>query len=90
MSCVKLTCQDSSFTLTLFIPFAELDKVQTISEARLFFDHYFPSAVKLVGPRLVDDFMRNPRGNLVTISVTPCTYSSHAVLLGDACHSMVP
>jgi kynurenine 3-monooxygenase len=34
--------------------------------------------------------LKNPRGNLVTIAVSPSTYSSHAVLLGDACHSMVP
>lgn len=82
--------QDGSFTLTLFIPFKELDKVRTRDEATAFFNKHFPSAVAVVGDRLVDDFMANPRGNLVTISVDPSTYSSHAVLLGDACHSMVP
>jgi kynurenine 3-monooxygenase len=55
---------------------------------------------------LVDDFENNPRGNLVTTHVSvlhilhslqqligqvlPTVWSSHAVLLGDASHSMVP
>lgn len=76
--------------MTLFVPYAELDAVKTREEANVFFRRHFPSAIDIVGERMVDDFMRNPRGNLVTISMSPCTYSSQAILVGDACHSMVP
>lgn len=64
--------------------------MQTREEANAFLHRHFPSAIAIVGDRMVDDFMKNPRGNLVTISLSPCTYSSQAILLGDACHSMVP
>ncbi|BEJ16773.1 hypothetical protein CspHIS471_0601740 [Cutaneotrichosporon sp. HIS471] len=87
---IALPNKDGSFTLTLFIPFDELHEVSTRDEARAFFQKHFCDAWDIVGEKLVDDFMEHPRGNLVTISVTPSTYSSHAVLMGDACHSMVP
>ena len=92
--------------MTLFVPFADLDKLATPDSALAFFKHHFPSAVKLMGEkRIMDDVTQNPRGNLVTmhvgnrqssgtskliIQVNPTVWKSHAVLLGDAAHSMVP
>jgi kynurenine 3-monooxygenase len=87
---IALPNKDGSFTLTLFIPFDELHALSTPDDARAFFQKHFRDAWDIVGEKLVDDFMEHPRGNLVTINVTPSTYSSHAVLMGDACHSMVP
>ncbi|ORX35971.1 hypothetical protein BD324DRAFT_629714 [Kockovaella imperatae] len=82
---------DGSFTLTLFLPFSSLETLRTREDAGRFFRDNFQSAVDIVGEeRLVDDFQTNPRGSLVTINVHPSSWSSHAVLLGDASHCMVP
>lgn len=52
------------------MPFADLEKLRTRDQMRDFFLKNFPSAVQSVGEkRLLDDFERNPRGNLVTINV---------------------
>ncbi|WVQ97129.1 kynurenine 3-monooxygenase [Kwoniella sp. CBS 9459] len=88
---IGLPNKDGSFTLTLFIPFASLATIKTRDAASAFFKENFPSAVDIVGEKkLLDDFENNPRGNLVTINCTPSAWSSHALLLGDASHSMVP
>ncbi|OCF33318.1 kynurenine 3-monooxygenase [Kwoniella heveanensis BCC8398] len=88
---IGLPNKDGSFTLTLFIPFASLATIKTRDAASAFFREHFPSAVEIVGEKkLLDDFENNPRGNLVTINCTPSVWSSHALLLGDASHSMVP
>ncbi|KAK8865840.1 kynurenine 3-monooxygenase [Kwoniella newhampshirensis] len=88
---IGLPNKDGSFTLTLFCPFSSLATLDTREAAASFFKENFPSAVEIVGEkRLLDDFEKNPRGNLVTINVSPSVWSSHAVLLGDASHSMVP
>ncbi|KAK6905528.1 kynurenine 3-monooxygenase [Kwoniella mangroviensis CBS 8507] len=88
---IGLPNKDGSFTLTLFIPFSSLSTLNSREAASRFFIEHFPSAVQIVGEKkLLDDFMNNPRGNLVTINCTPSAWSSHALLLGDASHSMVP
>ncbi|WWC58433.1 kynurenine 3-monooxygenase [Kwoniella dejecticola CBS 10117] len=88
---IGLPNKDGSFTLTLFLPFSSLSTLTTREAASRFFIEHFPSAVQIVGEkRLLDDFENNPRGNLVTINCTPSAWSSHALLLGDASHSMVP
>jgi hypothetical protein len=66
---IALPNKDGSFTLTLFLPFAALERIQTRDEARKFFQDNFPDALGLVGETLLDDFEKNPRGNLVTINV---------------------
>ncbi|WVN85862.1 kynurenine 3-monooxygenase [Cryptococcus depauperatus CBS 7841] len=88
---IGLPNKDGSFTLTLFLPFSSLEKIQTRQQALAFFKEHFPSALGIVGEKvLLDDFEKNPRGNLVTINCTPSAWSSHALLLGDSSHSMVP
>lgn len=88
---IALPNKDGSFTLTLFVPFDSLEMLDTEAKVAGWFRTNFPSAVDIVGiDRLVKDFMANPRGNLVTINVSPSSWSSHALLLGDASHSMVP
>lgn len=63
--------QDGSFTLTLFAPFESLATIETRQEATKFFHDNFPSAIAFAGEKqLLDDFEKNPRGNLVTINVS--------------------
>ncbi|WVQ85327.1 kynurenine 3-monooxygenase [Cryptococcus sp. DSM 104549] len=88
---IGLPNKDGSFTLTLFLPFSSLAQIKTREHAAQFFKENFPGAVETVGEKLLlDDFEKNPRGNLVTINCNPSAWSSHALLLGDASHSMVP
>jgi kynurenine 3-monooxygenase len=63
--------QDGSFTLTLFAPFTSIEHLRTREQAEGFFQEHFPTALEWVGKdRLIDDFMKNPRGKLVTINVS--------------------
>src|SRR5262249_16458763 len=54
-----------------------------------FFRRQFPDAVPVL-PNLVDDFLHNPTGALVTIRCQPWHIGARVVLLGDACHAVVP
>jgi kynurenine 3-monooxygenase len=54
-----------------------------------FFRRQFPDAVPLL-PNLVDEFLHNPTGALVTIRCQPWHIGARVVLLGDACHAVVP
>ena len=54
------------------MPFAALEELNTREAAKEFFEQNFPSALSVVDEaKLLDDFERNPRGNLVTINVCP-------------------
>lgn len=83
---------DGSFTCTLFWPlegpnsFAEL---QTETDVLRYFREQFPDAVPLM-PTLAKDFLHNPVGSLVTIRCAPWHVHDRIVLLGDACHAVVP
>jgi kynurenine 3-monooxygenase len=89
---IALPNLDGSFTCTLFWPhegpnsFAAL---KTPNEIRGFFERQFPDAVPLL-PNLTDEFLHNPTGGLVTIRCSPWHVDGRVVLLGDACHAVVP
>src|SRR5207237_2525787 len=53
------------------------------------FEQQFPDALPLM-PGLAEDFFRNPTGPLVTIRCSPWHHDGKVVLLGDACHAVVP
>jgi kynurenine 3-monooxygenase len=89
---IALPNQDGSFTCTLFWPyegpnsFAALRSEEAI---QTFFQQQFPDAVPLI-PTLAHDFLHNPTGPLVTIRCQPWHWDGRVVLLGDACHAVVP
>src|SRR5438874_8812441 len=41
-------------------------------------------------PNLLEDYQKNPIGSLVTIRCHPWSLDGRAVLVGDACHAVVP
>jgi kynurenine 3-monooxygenase len=91
--CIALPNSERTFTVTLFLPnegphpsFATLPDREAVAA---FFAREFPDAVPLM-PDLLDDFMRNPVGQLGTLSLTRWHLDGRAVLLGDAAHAMVP
>lgn len=89
---IALPNRDGSFTCTLFWPhqgpnsFANL---QTAKDVRDYFETQFPDAAPRM-PTLAEDFLQNPTGNLVTIRCQPWHLDGRVVLLGDACHAVVP
>ncbi len=89
---IALPNHDGSFTCTLFLPhegepsFASLTTPQAVLT---FFEREFPDAVALM-PALTEDFLGNPTGQLVTIRCSPWHHGDRVVLLGDACHAVVP
>ena len=83
---------DASFTCTLFLAhegensFEQLRDEKSLLE---FFQKNFPDAVPLM-PALVEDFFKNPVGNLGTIKCFPWNVGGKSLLLGDAAHAVVP
>jgi kynurenine 3-monooxygenase len=41
-------------------------------------------------PNLAEDYFSNPIGSLVTVKCFPWSYEDKALLIGDACHAVVP
>jgi kynurenine 3-monooxygenase len=89
---IALPNLDGSFTCTLFCPFEGPNgfaALQAEADVLKFFREQFPDAVPLM-PTLAADFFRNATGSLVTIRCRPWHVGGTVVLLGDACHAVVP
>lgn len=84
---------DGSFTVTLYLAHDGLeDSFESIvedQEIQTFFAKYFPPALALM-PQVVEEYIANPVGSLVTISCTPWNMGGKVLLLGDAAHAIVP
>src|SRR5262249_54495690 len=88
---IALPNADGSFTCTLFWPYEGASSFAALKEEKdvlAFFQAQFPDAVPLI-PDLAADFRHNPTGPLVTIRCRPW-HLGKVVLLGDACHAVVP
>ncbi|MFO0843454.1 MAG: NAD(P)/FAD-dependent oxidoreductase [Gemmataceae bacterium] len=83
---IALPNADGSFTCTLFASFEALGEHQNVEAL---FSQQFPDAVPLL-PDLADQFRGNPTGSLVTVRCHPWHHGGRAVLVGDACHAVVP
>lgn len=89
---IALPNQDGSFTCTLFWPFTGpygLTSLRTESDVNAFFTTHFPDAVPLM-PELAEEYLANPNSSLVTVRCAPWHYGDRVVLVGDACHAVVP
>lgn len=89
---IALPNQDGSFTCTLFWPFEgpnSFAALKTETDVLAYFREQFPDAVPLI-PTLGRDFLTNPTGSLVTIRCRPWSVADRVVLVGDACHAVVP
>lgn len=89
---IALPNQDGSFTCTLFWPYEgpnSFAALRSDRHIRSFFEKQFPDAVPLL-PNLAEEFLHNPTGPLVTIRCSPWHVGGRIVLLGDACHAVVP
>ncbi|MDW8300903.1 MAG: NAD(P)/FAD-dependent oxidoreductase [Bacteroidia bacterium] len=89
---IALPNTDGSFTCTLFLPFEgqiSFDSISTDTQIETFFETNFPDAKALM-PNLVAEYRQNPVSTLVYIQCAPWYYKDKIVLIGDACHAIVP
>lgn len=89
---IALPNADGSFTCTLFWPYEgrhSFAALKTPDQIDRFFNEEYPDAVPLM-PTLVEDYLRNPVGSLVTIKCQPWRHDGKVALLGDAAHAIVP
>jgi len=89
---IALPNEDGSFTCTLFWPFEGphgFDQVKTEEDLLAVFREYFPDAIEHM-PTLAEDYFANPVASLATIRCSPWYLEDRLVMLGDACHAIVP
>ncbi len=89
---IALPNRDGSFTCTIFWPCAgpiSFAAVRDGAQLLEVFERELPDARPLM-PQLVEEFFAHPVGSLVTIRCRPWHYRDKVVLLGDACHAVVP
>ena len=83
---------DGSFNCICTMP-AEGDpgfsSLRTEEQVRAFFQTKFPDAAAEM-PTLTRDFMRNPTSAFLSVATSPWHYKGRVVLVGDACHTVVP
>jgi kynurenine 3-monooxygenase len=89
---IALPNADRSFTCTLFWPHEGphgFSRLTTEGEVREYFLKEFPDAVPSI-PDLPTAYLNNVVGSLVTVRCQPWHFGAKAVLVGDACHAVVP
>ncbi len=89
---IALPNNDCSFTSTLFFPIigkTSFETVKTEKDILDLFQSQFPDAIKLM-PNLVEDFQKNPTGDLASVYCKPWHFGDKALLIGDAAHAVVP
>nr|WP_321226598.1 NAD(P)/FAD-dependent oxidoreductase [uncultured Psychroserpens sp.] len=90
---IALPNLDGSFTVTLFLSFAEgeynFNNLTTPEIVTEFFTKEFPDALELM-PNLVEDFFENPTAPLGTVKCSPWHYKGNTLLMGDSAHAIVP
>ncbi|MDH5803997.1 MAG: FAD-dependent monooxygenase, partial [Gemmatimonadota bacterium] len=89
---IALPNYDGSFTCTLFWPFKgpnSFEEISTTNQVDAFFRRHFQDAVEHL-PDLTEQFAKNPVGTLVTVRSGPWFFEEKVVLVGDACHAVVP
>ena len=90
---IALPNLDGSFTVTLFLSYAEgeynFNNLTTEEKITEFFETQFPDALQLI-PNIKDEFLNNPTGPLGTVKCYPWSYKNNTLLLGDAAHAIVP
>ncbi|MGJ8550944.1 FAD-dependent oxidoreductase [Winogradskyella wichelsiae] len=90
---IALPNLDGSFTVTLFLSYAEgeynFNNLTTPELVTEFFQKEFSDALEIM-PNLVDDFFENPTAALGTVKCSPWHYKGNTLLMGDSAHAIVP
>ncbi|XP_060526420.1 kynurenine 3-monooxygenase [Cylas formicarius] len=88
---IALPNQDTSWTVTLFMPFEKFESVISEDDVLSFFEANFPDSVSAIGERaLVDTFLGSKPSSLVSIKCNRYHAGDGFLIVGDAAHAMVP
>jgi kynurenine 3-monooxygenase len=83
---------DGSFTCTFTMPFdgpLSYASLTTRDHIQRLFEQRFADVLAVV-PQIVDDFISKPPARYLTTTTSPWRHEGRIVLLGDACHSVLP
>lgn len=83
---------DRSFTCTCILPFEgknSFASIKTEGDVMALFKSQFSDVVPLL-PNLAQEFLTNRSVEMITTYTTPWYYKNRVVLIGDACHAVVP
>lgn len=86
---IALPNPDRSFTCTLFWPAGSFAALDTPDAIEAHFATHYPDLPPLA-PDLVEDYRRNPVGQLGTVYCEPWQAYGRVGLVGDAAHAIVP
>jgi len=83
---------DGSFTCTCTMPLkgpSSFASLAFFEQARSFFEQHL-AEVLAIAPGLIDEFVSKPPARYLTTTTAPWYFEDRVVLLGDACHSVLP
>jgi kynurenine 3-monooxygenase len=89
---IAMPNSDGSFTCTCILPFegpCSFDSLQTEEAVMEYFNIYFRELIPYI-PRLAENFINNAVVGMITTHIFPWHYKDSVVLMGDACHAIVP
>src|SRR6185295_964359 len=83
---------DGSFSAVCILPFAgehAFDSIRTEAEVFALFEERFADALPLM-PYLAEEFASKKTGEFLTLRTSRWHHKGKVVLLGDACHAIIP
>jgi kynurenine 3-monooxygenase len=89
---IALPNLDDSFTFTLFLPqegYPCYSMIRDEAETTGFFQTFFPDLLEEF-PEVVDIYLANKFYQLYSVACSPWHFADKALLLGDACHTILP
>lgn len=79
---IALPNQNKTFTVTLFMPFKNFEKITNQWELIEFFKTHFPDSIQLIGrDELVDTFFSNKPSALITIKCSPYNLNGRLTMI---------
>lgn len=90
---IALPNVEGDFTCTLFMSDSKgspnLRDLDSGEKIRRFFEEVMPDAVPNM-PNVVEEYLHNPIGSLLTVKCSPWNVGGKALLMGDSAHAIVP
>jgi kynurenine 3-monooxygenase len=83
---------DNSFSGTMILPLngrESIESLRTETDVREFFAHHYPDVSPMM-PDLTDEFLSRKLATFLTVRTSRWHHRDKVVLIGDACHTVVP
>jgi kynurenine 3-monooxygenase len=79
---------ENSLTATMFLPLAEIERLDTAATVTAFLDSHYPDTAQLM-PDRVAEWLEHPVGRLYTVRASTWQ-TGRVALIGDAAHAVYP